>query len=110
MSGNQSANIPTTCRSVSVFDEAMKLLGDFWTLRIVDAIRHDEVRFCEIERRLPAVNPATLSARLKKLEEQGLVSRTAETIDRQSVCYSLTPRGFKILPVLESIKKFTNEA
>lgn len=97
----------TTCEDPVVFDEAMKLVGDFWTLRLVDAIRHDEVRFCEIERRVPDISPATLAGRLKKLEESGVIERRVETVDRQSVCYVLTNRGLGILPVLESIKNFT---
>lgn len=96
-----------TCKDPIVFDEAMKLVGDFWTLRLVDAIREDEVRFCEIERRIPDINPATLTGRLKKLEEAGVIDRRVETLDKQSVCYALTERGHGILPVLESIKKFT---
>jgi DNA-binding HxlR family transcriptional regulator len=104
---NKVADIDVTCQSPALLDEAMKLVGDFWTLRLVDAIRHDEVRFCEIERRIPDISPATLTGRLKKLEESGIIDRRVETLDRQSVCYALTPRGLGILPVLESIKTFT---
>lgn len=96
-----------TCKDPVVFDQAIKLLGDFWTLRLVDVIRDDAVRFCELERRLPDINPATLTNRLKKLEETGVIERHVETLDRQSVCYSLTSRGRGVLPVLESIKTFT---
>ena len=96
------------CTDPVVFDEAMKLIGDFWTLRLIDAIRDDEVRFCEIERRVPDINPATLTGRLKKLEDAGVVDRLIETKDKQSVSYVLTERGRRILPVLESIKDFTD--
>lgn len=97
-----------SCSDPVAFDEAMKLIGDFWTLRLIDAIATDEVRFCEIERRVPDINPATLTGRLKKLEEAGVVDRLVETQDRQSVAYTLTGRGQRILPILESIKAFTN--
>ena len=97
----------TTCKDPVIFDEAMKLVGDFWTLRLVDAIRDDEVRFCEIERRIPDINPATLTGRLKKLEEASVIDRRVETLDKQSVCYALTERGKGIIPILESIRSFT---
>ena len=108
-------NIPsseqtTSCQNPTVFDEAMKLIGDFWTLRIVDAIQHDEVRFCEIERRIPDINPATLTARLKKLEEADVVDRRTDAQARHSVSYALTERGAHILPILESIKAFTKSS
>ena len=96
-----------TCKDPAVFDQAMKLLGDFWTLRIVDAMGNEQVRFCEMERRLPDINPATLTKRLKGLEEAGVIERRVETLYKQSVCYLLTPRGEGILPVLDSIKRFT---
>ena len=101
-------NEVSSCENPVVFDEAMKLIGDFWTLRIIDAIQHDEVRFCEIERRIPDINPATLATRLKKLEDAVVIDRLVETKDKQSVSYSLTERGKRILPILESIKTFTN--
>lgn len=97
----------TTCADPAAFDEAMKLIGDFWTLRVIDAISGDEVRFCEIERRIPDINPATLTGRLKRLEEAGVIDRQVETQAKQSVSYLLTARGTRILPILESIKAFT---
>lgn len=99
-----------TCKDPVAFDEAMKLIGDFWTLRLVDAIRDDEVRFCEIERRVPDINPATLTNRLRMLGEAGVIDRRVETLDKQSVSYALTARGLGIVPVLESIKQFTEDA
>ena len=103
-----STEVPVkNCKDPVVFDEAMKLIGDFWTLRLIDAIRDDEVRFCEIERRVPDINPATLTSRLKRLEEAGVIDRLVETQDKQSVSYALTDRGQRIVPVLESIKAFT---
>ena len=97
-----------TCGSED-FDRASHLLGDFWTLQIADALRDDELRFCEIERAIPAISPATLTGRLKKLEDAEVISRNVETRDRQSVTYSLTNKGQGIVPILDAIKSFTNE-
>lgn len=96
-----------SCKSPVVFDEAMKLIGDFWTLRVVDAIEDDDVRFCEIERRIPDISPATLTGRLKRLEESQVIERRVEAQDRQSVSYKLTAKGRRILPILAAIKEFT---
>jgi DNA-binding HxlR family transcriptional regulator len=91
------------------FDEAIKLVGDFWTLHIIDAIRDEEIRFCGIERALPDINPSTLTNRLKRLEEAGVIERRVETCDRQSVTYALTQKGKDVLPVLASISEFTEK-
>lgn len=98
----------TSC-STDDFERASHLLGDFWTLQIVDALRSEELRFSQIERAIPAVSPATLTGRLKKLEEAEVILRNVETCDRQSVTYSLTDKGHGVIPILDAIKNFTNE-
>lgn len=84
----------------------LKLLGDYWTLRIIDALQADELRFCQVQRRVDNLNPVTLTDRLKKLEEAELVARTEDTVDKISVTYRLTERGMQALPVLDAINDF----
>ncbi len=86
----------------------LKLLGDFWTLAIIDALASQELRFCEIERALPDINPVTLTNRLKKLEQTGLIERREETVDKLSVTYRLTKQGRGIMPILAAIQEFTD--
>ena len=87
--------------------EALKLLGDYVTLRIVDFLRVDELRFTELQRSIGDVNSVTLSNRLKRLEAAGIIERKEATIDRQSVAYRLTALGTGLLPVLREIQNFT---
>lgn len=101
---NAAINTAYDTKSIE-FDQSIKLIGDFWLLSIVDALSNKALRFCEIERALPQINPVTLTNRLKKMEEASLVSRAVETQDKQSVTYSLTEKGQSILPIIESIKK-----
>lgn len=89
------------------FNEAFKLLGDFCTLRVIEVIGDGALRFSEIQRGLDNINPVTLTSRLKKLEEAGVISRQVETVDRQSVVYALTEKGAACLPVIDAIKTFT---
>src|SRR5436190_1917378 len=85
----------------------MKLLGDYWTLRIIDSLKVGEIRFCELQRSLDNVNPVTLTTRLKRLEKAGLIARTEETVDKISVTYSLTDNGQKVLPVIKALDRFS---
>ena len=87
--------------------EALKLLGDYVTLRIVDFLRSRELRFTELQRSIGDVNSVTLSGRLKRLEAAGMIEREEATIDRQSVAYRLTDLGTGLLPVLREIQNFT---
>ena len=87
----------------------MKLLGDYWTLRIIDSLKSGELRYCELQRSVDNLNPVTLTSRLKKLEDAGLVSRSEETVDKVSVCYRLTSTGTDVLPILREIDVFATK-
>lgn len=84
----------------------LKMLGDFWTLAIVQALNDSEKRFSELQRELTKASPTTLTNRLKKLEEQRIIKRKEETVDKLSVVYSLTDKGRGILPILKEIQVF----
>jgi DNA-binding HxlR family transcriptional regulator len=86
----------------------MKLLGDYWTLRIIDALREDNLRFCELQRRVDNLNPVTLTARLKKLEVGGLISRHEDVEDKISVNYALTRTGRHAVPVIDALDSFSH--
>ncbi len=92
-------------RSVSC-QTTMKLFGDYWTLRIIDGLQISKMRFCELQRNLNNLNPVTLTSRLKKLEEAGLVTRSVASKDKISVEYSLTDLGTKSLPIIQSLTDF----
>jgi DNA-binding HxlR family transcriptional regulator len=85
--------------------DSLKILGDYWTLRIIAALEEGPTRFCELQRQVDNLNPVTLTGRLKKLEQSGLIDRDDQ--DGASVVYSLTKLGSNALGVLHSIKKFS---
>ena len=87
---------------------SLKILGDYWTLRIVDVLSGGELRYAEIKRRIDDMNPVTLSTRLKKLETNGLVKRTESS--RADVSYALTNLGRKAIPVLEAVNAYSAAA
>jgi DNA-binding HxlR family transcriptional regulator len=87
-----------------------KLLADFWTLSIIDALSHGELRYCELQRAVGGINPVTLATRLKKLEGARLIRRHESTVDKISVSYSLSPLGRDALPVLGAINQFSTHS
>lgn len=98
------------CESVdaeATFNDTLKVLGDFWVLRIISVLEANPQRFCELERSLKNSNPVTLTKKLKKLEESGFVARKSESVDKQSVNYLLTDKGRAVLPVVTEIKRFS---
>jgi DNA-binding HxlR family transcriptional regulator len=86
----------------------LKLLGDFWTLRIIDALSLGEQRYCELQRAVGGLNPVTLTTRLKKLESAQLIGRLEES--RAEVKYHLTPLGREAMPVITAMNNFSAKA
>jgi DNA-binding HxlR family transcriptional regulator len=89
--------------------ELLKLIGDFWTLKIILALGKNKMRFCELERAIPNINAVTLTSRLKKMEKAGLVKRTTECDKRQPVIYTLTKPGIGIIPIAKKIEDYGNK-
>ena len=85
---------------------ALEIFGDVQTLSIIDTLSGGEMRFCELQRALGNMNPVTLAKRLKKLEDDDIIERREETVDKLSVSYRLKTKGEHMLPVLQSIKSF----
>ncbi len=89
-------------------EEAARIVGQKWTLQIVHALMdHDVRRFCELQDALGGVNPSTLSARLKMLEEEGLVQRTQISAASPHVAYRLTPMGDQLSGVIRELTQWS---
>jgi len=85
---------------------SLKILSDYWTLRIIDELSGgNTLRFNEIERHLEGVNTATLSKRLKDMQASGLVTRTESS--RADVTYKLTELGDAAIPILKAVNSFS---
>ena len=101
--------VACTSRNRKCLEGGLKLLGDFWILTIIDVLMEEPLRFNEIQRNVTGINPATLTNRLKKLEQARLIERQEETLDKLSVTYALTERGISILPVIAEIQVFAEK-
>jgi len=92
-----------------VMHQALKIFGDVWNLSIVRVLSETTQRFNELQRNLGNISPTTLTDRLKKLENYGLIAQEKQTVDQLSVIYSLTKKGKKMLPILEAIESFSKK-
>jgi DNA-binding HxlR family transcriptional regulator len=94
---------PTSQRRIP--QNGLALLGDYWILRIIEALEDGERRFCEVQRACGGVNPATLTKKLAALTEAGLVALRR---DEAASYYRLTRRGARALPVLAAMRTFAD--
>lgn len=85
-------------------EHALGVLDGRWTVLILrELFREPAGRFNELRRSLGDLSPRTLSDRLRRLEEQGVVARTVSAKRPIEVTYSLTDRGRSLWPLLEAM-------
>ena len=80
------------------------MVGEKWSLLILrDLFRKGPLRFQQFEAGLPGVAPNTLSARLKRLEEQGVIATRLYESHPPRYEYFLTEKGKALGPVLKAL-------
>ena len=79
--------------------KATEILGEKWTILIVRELLMGGRRFNELQRGLGDISPALLTARLKSLEQQGLIVRRRESGQRTHEYYP-TEACQALLPTL----------
>ena len=85
----------------------LAVIGERWTILILrDLLLSGPRRFQDFERSLAGISPNTLSARLKHLEEQGIVERRFYDQHPPRAEYMLTEKGRALAPVLNALRNF----
>jgi len=100
-----SAQIPT----IGCVDAATAILGDKWTPRLLRYFSNEPVvHFCSLQEFVEGINPRTLSARLDRLEAEGIISKTYP--ESSTRCeYRLTEKGRDLLPVLKTMQTWSDK-
>jgi DNA-binding HxlR family transcriptional regulator len=82
----------------------LEIIGERWTILILrDLVVDGPRRFQDFERSLAGISPNTLSARLKRLEDAGVVERRFYEQHPPRAKYLLTEKGRELRPVLKAL-------
>ena len=87
-------------------ETAISLLGSKWKLLILRELFKGMRRFGELARSVPGISQKMLTQQLRKMEEDGLVSRKIYPEVPPRVEYSLTGIGSSLKPVLDAMHKW----
>jgi DNA-binding HxlR family transcriptional regulator len=83
---------------------ALDAIGEKWSLLVLrDLFRKGPLRFQELEKGLGGVAPNTLSARLKTLEQGGIIATRLYENHPPRYEYYLTEKGKALGPVLKAL-------
>lgn len=81
----------------------MQVLSGRWPSLLLYYLKDGTKRFSELQRDNPGVSHRILALELRKLEQAGLVSRTAFEGYPMRVEYDLTPAGAQIMPMIDRL-------
>src|SRR5689334_8612599 len=84
--------------------KSLEILGDRWTLLIIRDLLYGTRHFNELERGLPGISRALLSARLRQLQRAGLIDKRLTGAGRTTTEYQLTQAGMELINVVNSLR------
>ncbi|WAH65031.1 winged helix-turn-helix transcriptional regulator [Xanthomonas hortorum] len=88
------------CRALG---ELLAMVGDKWTVMTVAHLSSGPKRFNELRRLIGVISQRMLTLTLRRLEEEGLVTRTVFATVPSRVDYELTPHGMTLIAPLQSL-------
>ncbi|HSW96870.1 MAG TPA: helix-turn-helix domain-containing protein [Candidatus Saccharimonadales bacterium] len=85
---------------------AVAIFGDKWTPILIRVLMDTTLRFSQIQEKAGGINPRTLSERLTRLEEEGIVKKVIFPEVPPRTEYTLTKKGEDLIPILESMSEW----
>jgi DNA-binding HxlR family transcriptional regulator len=86
---------------------ALNVVGERWSLLVLrDLVLHGPRRFQGFQRSLVGISPNTLSARLKTLEDAGVIERRFYDQHPPRAEYVLTEKGEALRPVVRALREW----
>src|ERR671926_664409 len=82
---------------------ALSLVGERWSLLIVRELMHGPKRYTDLAANLPGIGTNILAARLRDLEEAGVLTKRRLPPPAASQDYELTEYGRALRPVMREL-------
>jgi len=90
--------------------QSLEILQGKWTSRMIFCLlKNDHMRFGELKKSIPTITNTMLTATLRELEGNGIVSRLQFNEIPPHVEYSLTEVGNALLPIFFELGKWAKE-
>jgi DNA-binding HxlR family transcriptional regulator len=89
--------------------DVLERVGDRWSLLVLEKLAHGTLRFTAIRREIGDISQRMLAQTLRRLEQDGLITRTVHPTIPPRVDYALTPLGRSFLEPIEALIHWANE-
>ena len=84
-------------------EETMRVLSGRWPTLLLYYLKDGTKRFSDLRRDNPTVSHRILALELRKLEDAGIVRRTARSGYPLRVDYDLTAPGRRLVPLIDAL-------
>ncbi len=102
----QTLMLTGVCDSTCPVQKTANILDGKWTTLIVRDLLGGKKRYSELQRSLSGISPRLLAARLRMLEQHGMLTRTAYPTVPPTTEYELTALGQGLRDVIEAMARF----
>ena len=99
-------NPAQTCDEDCPVRLAAEIVGHKWTTLVVRDLLSGKKRYSELQRSITGISPRMLAARLKELENVGVVTRTVFPTIPPTTEYELTRIGRKLEKLIHALAEF----
>lgn len=90
--------------------DVLERMGDRWSMLILFTLGdHERLRFSALKNEIGDISQRMLSQTLRRLEQDGLVSRTAFATIPPRVDYALTPMGHSFLVPMHKLLQWAEQ-
>lgn len=90
-------------------ETTLTLISDKWKVLILRDLLTGTKRFGELKKSIGHVSQKVLTAQLREMENNGLLSRKVYAEVPPRVEYSLTDLGYSLKPILDAMKNWGEE-
>jgi DNA-binding HxlR family transcriptional regulator len=104
---NGKKRVANPCLEPCPIERGMRILGGKWKASILWHLKDGPVRFNDLARQLGGASKKMVDARLKEMEDEGLVTREVLATRPIAVNYRITEFGSSALSTLDSLKAWT---
>ncbi len=97
---------PETCDDECPVRLAADVVGHKWTTLVVRDLLSGKKRYSELQRSVTGISPRMLAARLKELEQAGVVTRSVFPTVPPTTEYELTRLGRRLEKLIHALADF----
>ncbi len=85
---------------------AIDKIGGTWKMPLLWRLKDKVMRYGELKKSTAHISDKMLTSQLRELEQNGFISRKVYPVVPPKVEYTITEKGKRVIPIIETIRNF----